>query len=78
MGQLGPIGAAVDAQLASTDDEARRCLLLATREAAVTMYRSLQDLIQQETGVRPAVVTNITAVRGGGGMGVPRLVRGMC
>ena len=39
VGQLGPIGAAVEAALTSTENETRRVKLLELREAAVAMYR---------------------------------------
>ncbi|GAX80288.1 hypothetical protein CEUSTIGMA_g7726.t1 [Chlamydomonas eustigma] len=63
VGQLGPIGAAVDAQLASTQEEERRVLLLEVREAAVNMYRKLQELISLDTAVRPAVLKDMSSMK---------------
>lgn len=64
MGQLGPIGAAVDARLKETDNENRRFVLLTVRAAAVDIYRNLQDFISQDLTTRPEVMQSLATVCG--------------
>ena len=52
----------MDSQLAITEDEVRRRLLLEQRESAVDMYRSLQDFIQQDTVTRAGIGADLAAV----------------
>ena len=62
VGQLGPIGAAVDSRLSAIEDQSHRVLLLEMREAAVDLYRRLQQLLG-DSEMKLAALQGLVAIK---------------
>ena len=64
VGQLGPIGAAVDARLSDVEDQEHRVLLLELREAAVDFHRRLQQLLA-DSEMKTASLQGLASIKEG-------------